>query len=76
MLHHKSFFTFQRFAQTDPICQNSRIRQLNSYFHFDERIVVDQNIPSDLLNYDYNSFEEILCKEREKSMNYLKQSLR
>lgn len=74
LLYHKNFRTFMRFAEDDPIVQNSRIRQLDQYFSISPLI---QNPKQDVseIGFDFDKFETSLAQLREKSLNYLKNAL-
>ena len=63
-----------RFAEDDPIVQNSRIRQLDQYFSISPLI---QNPKQDVseIGFDFDKFETSLAQLREKSLNYLKNAL-
>lgn len=76
LLFHKKFLTFERFRNTDKICQNSRIQQLQKYFSI-ERQTIPCDEPSDLKIdiIDYNDFEEKLNALRDKSVKFLLDSL-
>lgn len=69
ILYKKNFWIFQRFTNDDPICQNSRIIQLQKYFN------LRNIIKSSILNYNsdinYDYIEMRLKELREKSINYL-----
>lgn len=74
LLYHKNFRTFMRFAEDDPIVQNSRIRQLDQYFSIAPLI---QNPKQDVseIGFGFDKFEISLAQLREKSLNYLKKAL-
>lgn len=76
LLFHKKFITFQRFSTGDPICQNSRIRQLNDYFSIGPNIVNpscnDKPEPHEI---NWDQFEHKLSDLRNQSLNYLRKSL-
>lgn len=74
LLYHKNFRTFMRFAEDDPIVQNSRIRQLDQYFSIAPLI---QNTKQDVseIDFDFEKFETSLSQLREKSLSYLKKAL-
>ena len=76
LLFHKNLWIFQRFEEDSPICQNSRIRQLQKDFNLQHRIVsttskIEEFSP---INYDY--FESQLKSLRSSSLNFLKQALK
>lgn len=74
LLMHKDLRTIERFYAQDPICQNSRIRQLCSYFHMDGLVcrAGDEIVDA---GYDYGVFETELQRLRTLSMEYLKTAL-
>lgn len=75
LLFHKEFYTFERFASSDPINQNSRIYQMDNWFGIKDRIVsVEQQLP--LANkLDYELFESKLAEYRDISFEYLLEAL-
>lgn len=75
LLFHKNFWTFVRFSEDSPICQNSRIRQLQKYFEIGHRIVSPTSNINDENLIFYDLFEARLAKLREKSMEYIKNAL-
>lgn len=75
LLFHKNFWTFERFEENDPICQNSRIRQLQRYFGLEGHIVKPQVEIDKSIEIDYGKFESTLKKLREYSMNFLHKAL-
>lgn len=74
LIFHTPFFTFVRFAKNDPICQNSRLEQLNQYFELSDYFV-NETIP-DIGVYPFEKFEERLPKLRSKANTYLKQNIK
>ena len=74
LLFHKNFWVFPRFHSDDPICQNSRIEQLNDYFDIAGHIVKDEEEVADTL-FDYSGFEDRLNELRKASLSFLKKSL-
>jgi|LSQX01.3.fsa_nt_gb hypothetical protein len=75
LLFHKVFWTFERFKADDPICQNSRIYQLDKYFEIGNRIIKSDSMLSDHQPVNYESFEQKLKELRKKSLRYLKEAL-
>ena len=76
LLYHKKLVSFERFSSSDPICQNSRIYQLNDYFGLDGIIVNDAKIDEiKIKDLDYSEFENRLEKLRENSLDYLSKAL-
>lgn len=76
LLFHKEFRVFQRFEEKSPICQNSRIRQLQSYFGLKGRILRDIDPIIDNDGYDFNTFESRIQPLREASVAFIKEALR
>ncbi len=76
LLYHKDFITFERFASTDKICQNSRIYQLDDYFNISKRILKASDSEAlSVPQFDFDVFEEQLSILREQSLRYLKSVL-
>lgn len=75
LLFHKKFWTFRRFSEEDPICQNSRIDQLCKVFPIKNRIISVTSIPNDCIDTDYSEFENALKKYKELSLRFLKEAL-
>lgn len=75
MLFHKNFYTFVRFDENDPICQNSRIRQLNIYFNIHERLIGPHDSLYEKSLFDYNNFEDCLNVLRKQSLDFLNNAL-
>ena len=76
LLFHKNLWIFQRFAEDNPNCQNSRIRQLQNDFNIGHRIISVASLIDESIPIDYNNFESQLKKLRASSMDFLKQALR
>lgn len=76
LLFHKNLWIFQRFDENNPICQNSRIRQLQTNFNLEHRIIsaTSQIDESALIDYDY--FESQLKTLRVSSLDFLKNALK
>ena len=74
LLFHKNFWVFPRFHSDDPICQNSRIEQLNDYFDIAGHIVKGEEEVADD-RFDYSGFENRLNELRMASLSFLKKSL-
>lgn len=73
---NKPFITFERFNNSDALCQNSRIQQLDSYFNIENNIKNPNT--SEQLNaaaINYLDFENKRVKLKFNSINYLKSSL-
>ena len=73
LLFHKPFFTYLRFSEDNPICQNSRIEQLNTYFNISDHIIKGE-VP-DIGEYDYSAFEHRLSQLKQQSIQYLQNSI-
>ncbi len=76
LLFHKNFWTFVRFDESSPICQNSRIRQLQSHFNIQHRIISNKECIDDPISIDFEDFEKHLVELRAKSTAYLKEALK
>lgn len=75
MLFHKDLWTFVRFEEDSPICQNSRIRQLQNYFNIGHRIISITSDMDETQAIDYDFFERKLTELRSCSMTYLRKAL-
>ena len=76
LLYHKPFITFERFENTDKICQNSRIYQLDDYFNLTQRIIkVEEETELIIGGFDYDIFEQRLCELRKSSLEFLRKAL-
>jgi hypothetical protein len=75
LLFHKQFWTFERFNEKDPICQNSRIRQLQQYFGLVGRIVAPMDKIDESVEIDYDNYESALKLLREQSQDFLHKAL-
>lgn len=74
---NKPFYVFMRFTEDHLICQNSRIRNLLSIFGLQNHLIGDGAAVAEMdIDIDYETVNEILKKERTKSLRYLKASLR
>lgn len=69
----KEFIIFERFKSNDQTNQNSRIYNSLDMFGLKNRLYVDVN--NEYKKIDYSKVESILNVERNKSMNYLIESL-
>jgi hypothetical protein len=69
---NKPFGAFMRFTEDDPICQNSRMRNLLNIFSLQDRLVKDDT-SMDKLDMDINwvAVNKKLTKERHDSLTYL-----
>lgn len=75
LLFHKNLWTFVRFAEDNPICQNSRIRQLSNNFNLSHRIINEDSLIDDSKAIDYNFFECRLAELRHLSLDFLIKAL-
>lgn len=75
LLLHKNLWTYVRFAEDNPICQNSRIRQLQNNFNLSHRVITAEHEIDDSKMIDYDYFENRLEKLRKESLLYLKKAL-
>lgn len=75
LIFHKDLWIFQRFAEDSPVCQNSRIRQLQSDFGIGQRMVVPGSELGGRPPIDYAHFEARLKELRASSIRFLKNSL-
>ena len=75
LLFHKDLWTLVRFAEDSPICQNSRIRQLQNYFGIGHRIISPTSEMDESQAIDYEFFERQLTKLRLHSLTYLRKAL-
>lgn len=74
LLYHKPIFCLERFLTDDPICQNSRIWQLDKYFNIAALIIKHEANLIDTA-YDYETFEEKLNLYKEQSLHFLTKAL-
>ena len=75
LLLHKNLWTYVRFAEDNPICQNSRIRQLQNNFNLTHRVITAGQDIDDTKKIDYDYFEKRLAELRKDSLAYLKNAL-
>lgn len=75
LLFHNKLWIFVRFNEDNPICQNSRIRQLQNYFEIEHRIISQNKKIDESIEIDYDDFESKLSELRKSSLAYLKTSL-
>lgn len=76
LLFHKDFWTFVRFAEDSPICQNSRIRQLQDYFGQSVRVLGQHDDIDESRPISFDTFEQRLKELRSHSLDFLKNALR
>ncbi len=75
LLFHKELYILKRFKENDPVCQNSRIRQLMDYFNIHHRLVDYDSDVNEIQSIDYHYFDKELTLLRDKSFIYLKNAL-
>ena len=75
LLFHKNLLIFQRFAEDNPICQNSRIRQLQTYFNLKQRVITTDSLIDGTSPIDYSYFDSKLSDLRVTSLKFLKNAL-
>lgn len=75
LLFHKNLWIFTRFAEESPICQNSRIRQLQNNFNLSQRIITENSNFDDINKIDYKYFENRLAELKSESLVYLQNTL-
>lgn len=68
------FYTFTRFSLEDPICQNSRIEQLDAYFNIADYLI-EKDIPEQLA-YPFSRFEERLPALQKSAHEYLMKNVK
>ncbi|MBQ2969062.1 MAG: polysaccharide pyruvyl transferase family protein [Bacteroidaceae bacterium] len=76
LLFHKNLWTFVRFEENSPVCQNSRIRQLQNNFNIGHRVISARDTIDDSKSIDFEYFEKRLSELRLESTSYIKASLR
>lgn len=76
LLFHKNLWTFVRFDENNPICQNSRIRQLQNNFGIEHRVIFSQDIIDDSKVIDFKYFENRLSELRADSFYFLNNALK
>ncbi len=76
LLYRKRFVTFERFSDSDPLCQNSRIYQLDRYFGLNGRIVnAAETEEIGIKEADHAEFEAKRKELRIKSLDFLSSAL-
>lgn len=75
--YHVPFAVFERFEESDPRNQNSRIFSLLALLGIEDRLISPRQLESfdKLRHFDDPRIEERLQQLREESMNYLKNAL-
>ena len=76
LLFHKNLWTFVRFEENNPVCQNSRIRQLQNNFNIGHRIISANGVVDESKSIDYEYFENKLAELRLESISYIKAVLK
>ena len=75
LLFHKNLWIYVRFNEDNPICQNSRIRQLADNFQIGHRVLSASTLPVDSNLIDFDLFESRLETLRLSSLSYFKNAL-
>lgn len=75
LLFHKNFWVFVRFEENNPICQNSRIRQLQTYFGLQGHVLDTKDSIFENQIIDYSLIDNALAKLRFSSITFLKNAL-
>lgn len=77
ILHHKKFFTFNRYEETKKASTNSRLKSLLELLEIESRLCTsDVEIETIIQEeIDYKEVEKKLNVLRENSMNYLKNAI-
>jgi len=73
---NKQFYVFERFSIDDQICQNSRIYNLLAKVGLQNRIIKYNQSFEETEDIEFANVNLLLSKEKEKSMDYLKNSLK
>lgn len=71
----KDFYFFHRFADNDPINQNSRVDNLANLLGLESRLVTQDSLFIDNKILNYVEVAKRLQNERQKSLQYLKKAL-
>lgn len=74
LIFHTPFYTFVRFTPDDPVCQNSRLEQLSSYFDIADYLI-DTTIP-EYPAYPFSRFEKRLPALQKHAHEYLRSKIR
>lgn len=75
LLYGKLFYTFMRFTNDDPVCQNSRIRQLENLFNIEDLVIENGSTIDERKSMNYDRFKVLLDKYKNKSIEYIKEAL-
>jgi hypothetical protein len=75
LIFEKDFHTFKRFDEASSINQNSRVEHLLASVDLADRLVDMTSEGLDAAAVDYVRVRESLLRLREKSLDYLKNSL-
>lgn len=77
LLFHTQFITFERFNDDETICQNSRLNQLIDNFSIAKNVVkCNQDTVLEINDIQWEDIDDNLSYLREKSLTFLKNSLR
>lgn len=78
IIYSKPFFIFKRFSENDTLNQNTRIFSLLKLFNLEDRLIKNYNEIKKIKNstIDFESVNNILDEQRNKSINYLSNSLK
>lgn len=76
LLFHKNLWIFVRFDENNPVCQNSRIRQLQNNFNLEHRVISHKSEIDDSKSINYQYFEQKLAELRHDSVSYLQNALK
>ena len=78
IIYHKNFVTFQRFKNTATINQNSRLLYLFQLTNIRGRFMTEEdavNMIEEIPSINYSAVDEILNRQRDLSLQYLKNSI-
>ncbi|NDV66991.1 polysaccharide pyruvyl transferase family protein [Bacteroides sp. 224] len=73
IIFKKNVYIFERFAQNDPINQNSRIHNILQITNLENRLIDD--VPEDYSSIDYEAVHQKIDQFRTKSIDYLLTSI-
>lgn len=78
ILHHKKFFTFNRYEENKKASTNSRLKSLLGLLDIEERLCKSDISVEEVMEkkIDYSKVDENLEKMKNESMNYLKESIK
>lgn len=76
IIFNKRFTVFERFKKGDALNQNSRIYNILSLLHLEERLICDKRSQEKIVeDIDYAKVNEILSSLRQQSLSYLQNAL-